>query len=42
MTTQANAIDFESYEFLQYETCAQRIVAANEKLGKKTIIMCHQ
>jgi quinolinate synthase len=38
---QANAIDFESYELLQDEVCAQRIVAAKQKLGKRTVLLAH-
>ena len=41
MTTQANAIDFENYELLQDEICAQRIVAAKAALGKKAVILAH-
>ncbi|SDG82464.1 MULTISPECIES: quinolinate synthase NadA [unclassified Nitrosomonas] len=37
----ANAIDFENYELLQDETCAQRIIAAKEKLGKRAVILAH-
>lgn len=36
-----NAIDFEKYELLQDEVCAQRIVAAKQKLGKRTVILAH-
>ena len=38
---QANAIDFESYELLQDEVCAQRIVAAKQELGKRTVLLAH-
>jgi quinolinate synthase len=38
---QANAIDFESYELLQDEVCAQRIVAVKQKLGKRTVLLAH-
>jgi quinolinate synthase len=38
---QMNAIDFEKYELLQDEVCAQRIVAAKQKLGKRTVILAH-
>lgn len=38
---QADAIDFENYELLQDEACAQRIVAAKQKLGKRAIILAH-
>lgn len=38
---QANAINFENYELLQDEICAQRIVTAKEKLGKRAIILAH-
>ena len=38
---QANAIDFESYELLQDDVCAQRIVAAKQKLGEHAIILAH-
>ncbi len=38
---QANAIDFESYELLQDDVCAQRIVAAKQKLGKRAVILAH-
>ncbi len=37
----ANAIDFENFELLQDETCAQRIIAAKEKLGKRAVILAH-
>ncbi|MBE7527324.1 quinolinate synthase NadA [Betaproteobacteria bacterium PRO4] len=38
---QANAIDFQNYELLQDDVCAQRIVAAKQKLGKRAIILAH-
>lgn len=38
---QMNAIDFEKYELLQDEVCAQRIAAAKQKLGKRTVILAH-
>ncbi len=37
----ANAINFENYELLQDEACAQRIIAAKEKLGKRAVILAH-
>lgn len=37
----AKATDFEHYELLQDETCAQRITAAKEKLGKRAVILAH-
>ncbi|SDY09447.1 quinolinate synthase NadA [Nitrosomonas sp. Nm33] len=36
-----NAIDFENFELLQDEICAQRIIAAKEKLGKRAVILAH-
>jgi len=38
---QANAIDFQNFELLQDDVCAQRIVAAKQKLGKRAIILAH-
>lgn len=38
---QANIINFETYGLLQDEVCAQRIVAAKQKLGKRTVILAH-
>ena len=37
----AKAIEFENYELLQDETCAQRIITAKEKLGKHAVILAH-
>ena len=34
---QTNAIDFEAYELLQDEHCAERIIAAKKTLGKTKI-----
>lgn len=38
---QVNAIDFENYELLQDDECAQRIIAAKEKLKGRAIILAH-
>lgn len=35
------AIDFEKYEQLQDEACAQRIVAAKKTLGDRAVILAH-
>lgn len=37
----ANVIEFESYDQLQDETCAQRIIAAKKKLGSRAVILAH-
>ncbi|MDO9310352.1 MAG: quinolinate synthase NadA, partial [Nitrosomonas sp.] len=35
------AFEFEKYDQLQDETCAQRIVAAKSILGKRAVILAH-
>ena len=37
----AEAIEFESYDQLQDETCAQRIISAKNTLGKRAVILAH-
>ncbi|HQU97394.1 MAG TPA: quinolinate synthase NadA [Nitrosomonas sp.] len=38
---QSEAIDFEHYDLLQDEVCAQRIIEAKKKLGKRAVILAH-
>lgn len=38
---QSEAIDFEHYDLLQDEVCAQRIIEAKKKLGKHAVILAH-
>ena len=37
----AKALEFEQYDQLQDEACAQRIIAAKRTLGKHTVILAH-
>lgn len=37
----AEALEFEQYDKLQDETCAQRIIAAKNILGKRAVILAH-
>lgn len=37
----ANAINFENYELLQDEACAQRIIDAKKSLGERAVILAH-
>lgn len=39
--SQQHALHFESYDLLQDEDCAQRIVAAKKTLGKHAVILAH-
>ena len=38
---QVDAIKFESFDQLEEETCAQRIIAAKQSLGKRAVILAH-
>ena len=38
---QSEAIDFEHYDLLQDEVCAQRIIEAKKKIGKRAVILAH-
>ena len=38
---QSEAIDFDHYDLLQDEVCAQRIIEAKKKLGKRAVILAH-
>ena len=35
------AIDFERYEQLQDDACAQRIIEAKKALGRRAVILAH-
>lgn len=37
----AKAIEFEQYDQLQDETCAQRVISAKNILGKRAVILAH-
>src|SRR6476646_8184305 len=37
----AEAFEFEQYDQLQDEACAQRIIAAKKILGKRAVILAH-
>lgn len=38
---QVEAIEFESFDQLEDETCAQRIITAKQSLGKRAVILAH-
>ena len=38
---QHEAIDFEHYDLLQDEACAQRIIEAKKMLGKRAVVLAH-
>lgn len=38
---QQQALNFEQYDLLQDEVCAQRIIAAKKNLGKRAVILAH-
>ncbi|MDH5552068.1 MAG: quinolinate synthase NadA [Nitrosomonas sp.] len=38
---QAKALEFECFDQLEDETCAQRIIAAKQSLGKRAVILAH-